>query len=210
MSFAAMKHLIVALVLTAAGQPAEASDSVILVLGDSLSAGRGIAVEDSWVSLLQQKLDSQGYGYRVVNASVSGDTTGGGLARLPRALALHQPEILIIELGGNDGLRGTPIEEIRLNLSRAIETGLEAGARVVLAGMQMPPNYGEQYAGGFRNLYPDLADDYHLPFIPFLLDGVALDPALMQKDGFHPNAAGQRGILANVWVALETVIASSP
>ncbi|MEE8528409.1 MAG: arylesterase [Gammaproteobacteria bacterium] len=210
MSFAAMKHLIVALVLTAAGQPAEASDSVILVLGDSLSAGRGIAVEDSWVSLLQQKLDSQGYGYRVVNASVSGDTTGGGLARLPRALALHQPEILIIELGGNDGLRGTPIEEIRLNLSRAIETGLEAGARVVLAGMQMPPNYGEQYAGGFRNLYPDLADDYHLPFIPFLLDGVALDPALMQNDGFHPNAAGQRGILANVWAALETVIASSP
>ncbi len=209
MSFAAMKHLIVALVLTAAGQPAEASDSVILVLGDSLSAGRGIAVEDSWVSLLQQKLDSQGYGYRVVNASVSGDTTGGGLARLPRALALHQPEILIIELGGNDGLRGTPIEEIRLNLSRAIETGLEAGARVVLAGMQMPPNYGEQYAGGFRNLYPDLADDYHLPFIPFLLDGVALDPALMQNDGFHPNAAGQRGILANVWAALETVIASS-
>ena len=209
MSFAAMKHLFVALVLTAVGQPA-AADSVILVLGDSLSAGRGIAVEDSWVSLLQQKLDSQGYGYRVVNASVSGDTTGGGLARLPRALALHQPEILIIELGGNDGLRGTPIEEIRLNLSRAIETGLEAGARVVLAGMQMPPNYGEQYAGGFRNLYPDLADDYHLPFIPFLLDGVALDPALMQKDGFHPNAAGQRGILANVWVALETVIASSP
>ena len=209
MSFAAMKHLFVALVLTAVGQPA-AADSVILVLGDSLSAGRGIAVEDSWVSLLQQKLDSQGYGYRVVNASVSGDTTGGGLARLPRALTLHQPEILIIELGGNDGLRGTPIEEIRLNLSRAIETGLEAGARVVLAGMQMPPNYGEQYAGGFRNLYPDLADDYHLPFIPFLLDGVALDPALMQKDGFHPNAAGQRGILANVWVALETVIASSP
>ncbi len=210
MSFAAMKHLFVALVLTAVGQPAAAADSVILVLGDSLSAGRGIAVEDSWVSLLQQKLDSQGYGYHVVNASVSGDTTGGGLARLPRALTLHQPEILIIELGGNDGLRGTPIEEIRLNLSRAIETGLEAGARVVLAGMQMPPNYGEQYAGGFRNLYPDLADHYHLPFIPFLLDGVALDPALMQKDGFHPNAAGQRGILANVWAALETVIASSP
>ncbi len=210
MSFSVIKRLFVALVLTAVGQPAESSDAVILVLGDSLSAGRGIAMEDSWVSLLQQKLDSQGYGYRVVNASVSGDTTGGGLARLPRALTLHQPEILIIELGSNDGLRGTPIEAIRLNLSRAIETGLEAGTRVVLAGMQMPPNYGEQYAGDFRKLYPDLADYYNVTFIPFLLDGVVLDPALMQGDGFHPNAAGQPGILANVWAALETVIASSP
>lgn len=205
-----MKRLFITLLLIAIGQSAEASDSVILVLGDSLSAGRGISVEDSWVSLLQRKLDSQGYGYRVVNASVSGDTTGGGLARLPRALALHQPDILIIELGGNDGLRGTSIEEIRLNLARAIETGLEAGSRVVLAGMQMPPNYGEQYAGGFRRLYPDLAAHYDVTFIPFLLEGVALDPALMQADGFHPNAAGQPGILANVWAALETTVASNP
>lgn len=192
----------------AAWQPAHAADPsrTLLVVGDSLSAGFGLEPDQNWVSLLQGRLDSKGYGYRVVNASISGDTTTGGLGRLPRALKLHQPSIVLIELGGNDGLRGTPIAVIRRNLTEMIRLSKQAGARVVLAGLQMPPNYGARYTADFAALYPELARGHKVALVDFILDGVALDPTKMQPDGIHPNAAGQPRLLDNAWPAIEKEI----
>ena len=138
-----------------------------------------------------------------MNASTSGDTTTGGLARLPRALKVHRPSIVLIELGGNDGLRATPVAVIRNNLTDMIRLSRAAGARVVLAGMQMPPNYGARYTEAFARLYPELARAQKVPLIDFILDGVALERTLMQADGIHPNAAGQPKLLDNAWPALE-------
>ncbi|MFO1427057.1 MAG: arylesterase [Steroidobacteraceae bacterium] len=202
---------------TAAGRPTAAADAVrplqsaavaaatpptILVLGDSISAGYGIALEQGWVALLQRRLADQGYGYRVVNASVSGETTTGGLNRLPRALALHRPAIVIVELGGNDGLRGLPLETTRDNLQRIVQLTRGARARVLLVGMKIPPNYGPRYASGFEQIFSELARRERLPLLPFFLDKVALTPGLMQADGIHPNAAGQPVLLANLWPVL--------
>ena len=186
--------------LHAAPQP------TILVFGDSISAAYGIRVEEGWVSLLQKKLASQGYGYRVVNASVSGETTGGGLARLPRALDRHRPEILILELGGNDALRGLPLANVRTNLDNMIRKSEAAGARVVLAGMRMPPNYGPRYSQEFRTMYADLSRQHGLPLIPFMLEGIALDASLMQPDGLHPNAKAQPMLLEEIWPQLEPLL----
>jgi acyl-CoA thioesterase-1 len=183
--------------------PAAPQRPVVLVVGDSLSAGYGIKPEESWVTLLGERLRSEGYGYQVVNASISGDTTTGGLRRLPRSLATHQPAVVIIELGGNDGLRGTPVNVMRANLERMITLAQEAGARVILAGMQIPTNYGAQYTRAFAGVYPELAKKYSLPLIPFFLDGVALDPTLIQSDGIHPTAEAQPKLLANVWPVLK-------
>ena len=174
----------------------------LLVVGDSLSSGYGMDLKDGWVSLLQDRLAEQGYGYRVVNASISGDTTSGGVRRLPRALELHQPDIVLIELGGNDGLRGTPIPVMRSNLAAMIEAAQENGAEVVLAGMQMPPNYGADYAKEFADVYKDLATEYQAVLIDFFLDGVAIDPDMMQADNIHPNEKGQPLLLENVWLVL--------
>ncbi len=174
----------------------------ILIVGDSLSAGLGLDPSESWVTLLQERLTAEGYGYTVVNASISGDTTGGGLRRLPRALDVHRPEIVLIELGGNDGLRGTPIMVIRSNMAKMIELAKAAGARVIVAGMAMPPNYGERYTNGFADVYTDLADAFDAALVPFFMDGVALDPSKMQPDQIHPNAAGQPILLDNVWPIL--------
>jgi len=185
---------------------AASEDAVILVLGDSLSAGYGMSVESTWVALLQQRLRSEGYGYRVVNASISGETTTGALSRLPRALQLHQPAIVVLELGGNDGLRGLPLPQVRNNFVQLIERSRAAGAQVVLVGMRMPPNYGAQYAERFHGLYQELAQQYNLPVVDFFLDGVALDAELMQADGIHPNAAAQPKLLANLWPALQKVL----
>lgn len=176
------------------------------MLGDSLSAGYGIKVQESWVTLLAQRLASEGYGYRVVNASVSGETTQGGLARLPRALETHKPAIVIVELGGNDGLRGLPLATSRENLRQIIEKSRAAQARVLLVGMVIPPNYGPRYGDEFRAMFADLAKEYRLAFVPFLLDEVALKPDLMQDDGIHPNARGQSQMLENVWPALSTLL----
>jgi acyl-CoA thioesterase-1 len=176
----------------------------ILVLGDSISAGYGINVEEGWVALLQKRLKAQGYGYRVVNASVSGETTSGGLQRLPRALSLHKPEIVILELGGNDGLRGLPIATTRENMNRMVELSTGAGARVLLLGMKVPPNYGPRYTEGFERIFAELASRKKLPFVPFFLDQVALKPGLMQADGLHPTAAAQRLMLEAVWPTLES------
>lgn len=178
----------------------------ILVFGDSISAAYGIRVEEGWVSLLQRRLASRGYAYRVVNASVSGETTGGGGARLPRALELHRPSILILELGANDGLRGLPLDEVRTNLDGMIRKSRAAGARVVLAGMRIPPNYGTAYTEKFHAIYSDLSRQYELPFIPFLLEEVARDATLMQADGLHPNARAQAALLDEIWTRLEPLL----
>lgn len=176
------------------------------MLGDSLSAGLGVPLEQGWVALLEERLADEGYGYRVVNASISGDTTSGGLRRLPRALEQHQPSIVIIELGGNDGLRGTPIMVIRSNLQKMIDLSRARDAQVVLAGMQMPPNYGSSYTEAFAGVYADLSEDYDTALIPFFMDGVVLDGDLMQPDGIHPNAAGQPVLLENAWTTLKPLL----
>jgi acyl-CoA thioesterase-1 len=185
---------------------AKPENPVVLVVGDSLSAGYGVAVDATWVALLQQRLAAQGYGYRVVNASISGDTTGAARARLPRALELHQPAIVILELGGNDGLRGLPLRQVRENFEFLIEHAQAAGAKVVLIGMRMPPNYGSAYADGFHALYGELARRYGTPLVGFFLDGVALDDKLMQADGIHPTAAAQPRLLDNLWPVLSQVL----
>jgi len=165
--------------------------------------------DQTWVALLQQRLQQEGYGYRVVNASITGDTTGNGLRRLPRALRVHQPEIVIIELGGNDGLRGLPVSVMHSNLEKMISQSRDAGAMVVLAGMLIPPNYGEDYANDFAAVYPALAREYGLPLIPFFMDGVALDSSKMQDDGIHPNVSAQPILLNNVWTILESALLES-
>jgi len=176
------------------------------VLGDSLSAAYGIKVEQGWVALLQDRLKREGYGHLVINASSSGETTGGALARLPRALERHLPAVVIIELGGNDGLRGLPITEVRGNFESLIRLSRAAGARVLLVGMRIPPNYGPAYAGAFHALYGDLARQHRLPLVPFFLDGIALDDSLMLEDGLHPNAAAQPRLLALVWPKLKPLL----
>jgi len=172
------------------------------VLGDSVSAGYGLESQQGWVSLLQSKLTAQGYGYRVINASVSGETTTGGAARLPRALELHRPKIVIIELGGNDGLRGLPLSTSRNNLQRMIELSRDSGAKILLLGMKIPPNYGPRYAEGFEKVFRELASRYQLAFEPFFLEKIALEPEMMQADGLHPTAKAQPIMLDTVWPAL--------
>ena len=206
-----MKRLLILLALFAASVPANgaapAETPVILVFGDSISAGYGLSrVEQGWVTLLQTRLKDEDYGYQVVNASVSGETTAGGLARLPRALDLHKPKIVILELGGNDGLRALPIAQMRANLVRMVDLASAAGAKVLLLGIRMPPNYGPEYTEQFRLCYSDLARDKKLPLVPFLLNDVAQFPNLMQADGIHPNALGQPTLLANVWPSLKPLL----
>ena len=206
-----MKRLLILFVLIAASVPANgaapAEAPVILVFGDSISAGFGLArVEQGWVALLQTRLKQQEYGYQVVNASVSGETTAGGLARLPRALMLHQPKIVILELGGNDGLRALPIAQMRANLVRMIDLSTAAGAEVLLLGMRIPPNYGPEYTEQFRLCYTELARDKKLPLVPFLLNDIALKPNLMQADGIHPNELGQPILMANIWPSLKPLL----
>lgn len=176
------------------------------MLGDSLSAGYGMDTHQTWVALLESRLQEEGYGYKVVNASISGDTTGNGLRRLPRALRLHQPEIVIIELGGNDGLRGLPVRVMRNNLESMVRAAHDAGALVVLAGILIPPNYGEDYANEFAAVYTELAKEYDLPLIPFFMDGVALDGDKMQSDGIHPNVDAQPILMENVWRVLAAAL----
>jgi acyl-CoA thioesterase-1 len=190
-----------------AGFSAGAETPAILVFGDSISAGYGLAhVETGWVEMLRTKLKSEGYGYQVVNASVSGETTAGGVARLPRALSLHHPQIVIIELGGNDGLRALPIAQMRANLMRMADLATAAGAKVLLLGMRIPPNYGPEYTEQFRTTFTDVAQADKLPVVPFLLQGIALTPDLVQGDGIHPNELGQPILLANVWSTLKPLL----
>ncbi len=200
-----MKRLLVLALFLAATAPAHAART-ILVFGDSISAGYGIDVGKGWVALLQAKLHREGYGYRVINASVSGETTAGGLARLPRALALHRPAVVILELGGNDGLRALPIEDMRANLAQMVRLAKAGGGKVLLLGMRIPPNYGPQYADQFWSSYGEVARRRKVPLVPFLLQGIALIPGSMQADGLHPNESAQPRVLANVWPALKPLL----
>jgi acyl-CoA thioesterase-1 len=208
LAFARVSFIAVALLALSAAVRAEpaAGAPAILVMGDSLSAGYGVKVDATWVTLLQHRLEEQGYGYRVVNASISGETTGGARGRLPRALELHKPAIVVLELGGNDGLRGLPLRQVRGNFEYMIERSQAAGAQVVLVGMRMPPNYGAAYTEQFHALYGELAKKYGTPLVDFFLDGVALDDSLMQQDGIHPTAAAQPKLLDNLWPALRKVL----
>lgn len=181
-----------------------AADSpVIIILGDSISAAYNMETGQSWPSLLQERLSNNGYSHRVFNSSITGDTTQGGLSRLPRLLEKYHPALVIIELGGNDGLRGIPIDITRANLSTMIESSQAAGATVLLAEMRIPPNYGMTYTEQFNDSYGLLKEKYDVLLIPFLLEHVALEPGLMQADGIHPNAEAQPVLLDTVWAALE-------
>ena len=188
--------------------PAGAQDEapVLLVFGDSLSAGYRMNEEEGWVALLAARLTAEGANFRVVNASVSGETTDGGLSRLPAALATHKPAIVILELGGNDGLRGLPVANIKQNLMQMVTLSQAVGAKVILAGIQIPPNYGPRYAGPFMSQYQEIAEELALPLIPFLIDGIPQQPELMQEDGVHPRAEAQVLVLENVWPVLVTVL----
>ncbi len=199
--------LILCSLLLLAG-PARAQDDapVLLVFGDSLSAGYRMDEEEGWVALLATRLAGEGVNVRVVNASVSGETTDGGLARLPAALDTHKPAIVILELGGNDGLRGLPVANIKQNLMQMVALSQAAGARVILAGIQIPPNYGPRYTGPFTSQYQEIAEDMQLPLNPFLIDGIPQQPELMQDDGIHPRAEAQGLVLENVWPVLAPVL----
>ena len=175
---------------------------VIAAFGDSLTEGLGVDPPASYPEVLQRELDRLGYGYRVVNLGLSGDTTTGGLARIDAVLAL-KPAIVILELGANDGLRGLPVSQTRANLEKMIEAFQKAGAKVILAGMTLPPNYGPEYIRRFEGVFRELSAKYRTGLIPFLLEGVAGDGRLMQRDGLHPNAAGYPRVAANVLKALE-------
>lgn len=185
---------------------AAAAERVILVVGDSLSAGYNMRLDQAWPALLQLRLRQQNQPYRVVNSSITGDTTQGGLTRLPGLLQRHDPDMVIIELGGNDGLRGFSLDVTRNNLARMIEASRSAGADVLLAGIMLPPNYGPAYTERFQAIFPELAERYDVSLVPFLLEGVALDPALMQADGIHPNSEAQPALLDNVWSVLEPAL----
>ncbi|MDX1453679.1 MAG: arylesterase [Oleiphilaceae bacterium] len=175
----------------------------ILVLGDSLSAAYGIQVEDGWVNLMRKELADH---YTVINASISGETSGGGLRALPRLLEEHQPNVVIIELGANDGLRGFPINILKQNLSQMIQLAQNEGAQVMLAGMHIPPNYGPAYTAAFHQTFIDVAGEFNVPLLPFLLDGVALRPELMQDDRLHPTAEAQPLIKENVLKTLRPLL----
>jgi acyl-CoA thioesterase I len=203
--FRSIGILLTALLIASTGAAAT-GERTLLVYGDSLSAAYGLRVDQGWVALLQKRLDEQGYGYRVVNASVSGETTSGGKARLERSLSQHQPAIVVLELGANDGLRGLPVAGARSNLEAMIGAIRASGAMLLLIGIEMPPNYGVQYAKAFSAVYGDIAKAQRVPLVPFLLDGIALDPALMQADGLHPNADGQPRVLDNVWPSLQKLL----
>lgn len=197
-----------ALGLTLSGR-AGTEPPVLLVLGDSLSAAYGIATESGWVSLLQHRLDERGLSYQVINASSSGETTAGGLSRLSALLETHRPQVLVIALGANDGLRGFAFETIRANLSRMIQLATGAGSRVLLAGIRLPPNYGAAYTEGFQAVFREVAAAEQVPLVPLLLAGVEAFE-MMQADGIHPSAAAQPRILDNVWPELEPLLKPAP
>ncbi|MBN7769316.1 arylesterase [Marinobacter daepoensis] len=186
--------------------PALASQNTVLVLGDSLSAAYGIPSETAWVELLRDRLKHQGMNWAVVNASISGETTDGGLRRLPDLMKKNAPDIVIIELGGNDGLRGFPPNVIESNLANMISTVRQAGATPVLVGMQIPPNYGQRYTRMFASIFPTLSDRYDTVLVPFFLDGIYDQDGLMQDDGIHPTEDAQPRLLDNIWPRLEPLL----
>lgn len=191
------------------GAPA-ASACTLLVLGDSISAAYGMAQDQGWVQHLQQRLHDHSLPCRVVNASISGDTTAGGLRRLPGLLERHQPEVLLLELGGNDGLRGLSLPQMKHNLSAMIELARGEGVRVLLLGVQLPPNYGERYTRAFEQVFEQLSREHQVPLLPSVVAGIGGKGELMQSDGIHPNAAAQPHILELVWPKLQPLLEGLP
>lgn len=185
-----------------------ADTPTVLVFGDSLSAGYGIDVDQSWATLLQTRLEEQGYEYRVVNASIGGDTTESGAARISQAIETFAPALIILELGGNDGLRGIPPSTMRSNLHTIIKTSRDSGAAVVLLGIRIPPNYGQRYIAEFEDVFRQLAEELQVPWIEFFMEGVALNDELMQSDGIHPNAIAQPILLDNAWPMISDALAN--
>ncbi|WP_017939990.1 arylesterase [Zestomonas thermotolerans] len=178
----------------------------VLVVGDSISAAFGLDTAQGWVALLEKRLAERDRDYQVVNASISGDTSAGGLARLPALLDAHRPEVVIIELGGNDGLRGLPPAQLQQNLARMIDSARSRGAQVLLLGMRLPPNYGERYTRAFEAVFSDLAEEKGVALVPFFMEGVGGVPGMMQPDGIHPTADAQPLLLEHAWSALEPLL----
>lgn len=201
------RFLLAPLLMAASALSANAVQAAtILIFGDSISAAYGIQREQGWVALLERRLASYGPQFRVVNASMSGETTGGGLARLPKALEVHDPDLLIIELGANDALRGYPVTNIRRNLAQMIQTANPLSRNVLLVAMQIPPNYGLRYTQAFRQVFTDLAERHGVPLANHFIEAVALNPDLMQDDGVHPNAAGQPALLDALWPTIKRLL----
>lgn len=186
--------------------PVNVSATGILVYGDSISAGYKLPEQSGWVELLKGRLASERLPFSVINLSISGETTSGGLTRLPEALSRHHPQLLIIELGANDGLRGTPLNAIRYNLEQMVKLAQAEDVHVLLLGMRIPPNYGRPYTDAFYQLFAQIADKYSLAYVPFLLEGVGGHPELMQNDGLHPNEQAQVKLLDNLWPTLLPVL----
>jgi acyl-CoA thioesterase-1 len=203
-----MRKLLTILILVSATAAQAATSPTILIFGDSLSAGYGIDVDQSWGALLQQRLAEQGYEHRVVNASISGETTEGGVSQIGRAIEEFSPELIILELGGNDGLRGFPPARIKENLTAIARRARDSGAAVVLLGIRIPTNYGARYTQAFEAVYSEVAEDLDIRWIEFFMEGVALNDALLQDDRIHPNAAAQPILLDNAWPVIRATLES--
>ncbi len=202
-----MKHLCL-LILLLFSTGASATPPTVLVLGDSLSAAYGLSLSQGWVALLATRIEESGFDHQVINASISGETSGGGLTRLPALLETHQPAVVLIALGANDGLRALPLTQLRANLTQMIAHSQAAAAKVVLIGVRLPPNYGAAYTEGFVRSFVEVADQTQVALVPRLLDGVAEERTLMQADGLHPRAEAQSQILDNVWPTLQPLLAT--
>ena len=200
--------VVIFVLLPSAASAAEDSYT-LMVWGDSLSAAYGFSEEQGWVTLLEEKLNSENWPYRVINGSVSGETTTGGLERSPAMLESYSPDLVILELGGNDGLRGLPLELMKANLKSMVDLVRADGGEVLLTGIQIPPNYGPRYTEPFFALFREIAEEDFLPLVPFLIDGIPQQPELMQNDGIHPKAGAQFMILENVWPYLEPMLKKS-
>lgn len=203
------KWLLIVLLLWGGPANAVPSANIILVFGDSLSASYGIPLESGWVSLLEQRINQKKSGYKIVNASISGETTSGGRYRITQALNTYRPKVVILELGANDGLRGLSLENAKSNLSAIISACLDHQAHVLLIGMRLPPNYGKSYSTQFQAIYEHTAQRYKIPLLPFMLEGFAENPALFQADGLHPTQAAQPLIMERVWKLLQPMLARS-
>jgi len=204
-----MQKFLSLLLLFVAAVAHGSDEPTILIFGDSLSAGYGMESDQSWAALLQERLASLGYEHRVINASITGETSEGGVTRIAGALERFAPSLLILELGGNDGLRAFPPARLEENLSKIVAAGLASGAEVVLLGIRIPPNYGPRYTAEFEAVFGDVAETQGIRWIEFFMDGVALNPELMQDDGIHPNAAAQPKLLDNAWPIIEDALAAS-
>ena len=201
-----MRKILTLVVLLVVANAHAAESPTILVFGDSLSAGYGIDVDQSWVTLLQKRLDETGYEYRVVNASISGETTAGGATRIDSAIVTFEPELIILELGANDGLRGFPTASIQSNIETIARRARDSGAEVVLLGIRIPTNYGVRYTQAFEAVFSDVAADLEIRWIEFFMDGIALNDELLQEDRIHPNAEAQPMLLDNAWPIIRATL----